>query len=119
MRNWARHLSNSLKCSLSGLAICFRDEVAFRQECLIAIPHFVAIALLPISLGLKLYLTALWFVLVAIELLNTAIEAVVNLASPDWHLLAKKAKDCASAAVFAVLMLGVTSWTLVACSLFS
>ena len=43
----------------------------------------------------------------------TAIEAVVDLASPEWHALAKKAKDCGSAAEFLMLLLMATSWMVV------
>lgn len=36
----------------------------------------------------------------ALELVNTAIESVVDLVSPEWNLLAKRAKDCAAGAVY-------------------
>lgn len=104
------HLFSALRYSAHGFRACFRDELAFRQECAIAIPHFIAVALVPMELWMRFYLGALWFVMIAIELLNTAIEAVVNLASPEQHPLAKKAKDCGSAAVFCIIFLFVTSW---------
>jgi len=43
----------------------------------------------------------------AAELLNTAIEAVVDLASPEWHALAKRAKDAAAAGVLATAITAV------------
>ena len=36
----------------------------------------------------------------ALEIVNTAIESIVDLASPEWHILAKRAKDCAAGAVY-------------------
>ncbi len=48
-----------------------------------------------------------------VELLNTAVEAVVDLASPEKHDLAKKAKDCGSAAVMCILILIVACWIVV------
>lgn len=107
----------SLRYSLDGLTRCFRDEIAFRQECLLAIPHFAGVLLLPLTWEVKLYLTAIWLMLAAVELLNTAVEAVVNLVSPQKHDLAKKAKDVASSAVFCMLVLFGVSWIVVLCNL--
>ena len=111
------HMIRSLRYSLEGLSRCFRDEIAFRQECILAIPHFAGVLMLPLTWEIKLYLAAVWFVLAAVELLNTAVEAVVNLASPQKHDLAKKAKDVASAAVFFMLILLGISWIVVLCNL--
>ena len=117
MRDSFLHMLRSLRYSFEGVLRCFCDEIAFRQECLLAIPHFAGVFLLPLAWEVKLYLAAVWFVLAAVELLNTAVEAVVNLASPQKHDLAKKAKDVASAAVFFMLVLFGVSWTVVLCSL--
>ena len=107
------HLLSALRYSAQGIAVCFKEEIAFRQECMMAVPYFIAVVCLPLELLARLYLAALWFVLIAVELLNTAIEAVVNLVSPEWNVLAKKAKDCGSAAVFVIMMLLVISWSFV------
>lgn len=112
------HLFQSLFYSAKGLWACFRDEIAFRQECALAVPHFLAVALLPLSVALRLYLILLWFLLVAIELMNTAIESVTNLASPSFHDLAAKAKDCASAAVFVIILLFFSSWLVILISIY-
>jgi diacylglycerol kinase (ATP) len=58
----------------------------------------------------KLLLNLLWLVLLAVELLNTAIEAVVDLVSPGYHPLAKQAKDFGSAAVFCLLLAWIVAW---------
>ena len=47
------------------------------------------------------------------ELLNSAIEAVVDKVSPEFHELAGRAKDMGSAAVFLLLVLVVLSWALI------
>ena len=110
------HLFHSMRYSLKGLRACIRNEIAFRQECILAVPHFLAVILFHLPLAIRLYLVALWFILVAFELMNTAIESVTNLASPSFHDLAAKAKDCASAAVFVMLILLFSSWI---CIIFS
>jgi diacylglycerol kinase len=45
----------------------------------------------------------------ALELLNTAIEAVVNMITDKYHPLAKIAKDCSSASVFVISLLGIVA----------
>lgn len=106
------HLFLSLRYSLAGLRACFRDEVAFRQECVLGLVHFVALVLLPLTIGVRFVLVSVWVLLVVVELLNTAIESVVDLVSPQRHPLAAKAKDCASAAVFCMLLLLMACWIL-------
>ena len=52
------------------------------------------------------------FIVLITELLNSAIEAVVDLISPEQHQLAGYAKDAASAAVFVALIAGAVIWLL-------
>ncbi|MEO3689893.1 diacylglycerol kinase [Roseateles paludis] len=56
-----------------------------------------------------LLLALMGLVLVA-ELLNSGLEAIVDMASPDIHPLAAKAKDCGSAAVFVALVVLAGAW---------
>lgn len=104
-----RHLFASFGYSLSGLSLAL-GETAFKQELALGLVAMPLAFLLRLSLSLKLLLAALWAVLLAAELLNTAIEAVVDLASPGRHPLAKKAKDCASAAVFVIIVMNALAW---------
>jgi diacylglycerol kinase (ATP) len=45
-----------------------------------------------------------------VELLNTSIESAINRIDPEWHELAKSAKDIGSAAVFLSLLLCIAVW---------
>lgn len=73
-----------------------------------------AAALLAFSLDLsggeRAILLALGLLVLVTELLNTAIEAVVDLASPERHPLAGRAKDCGSAAVAVAALAAVAAW---------
>jgi diacylglycerol kinase (ATP) len=96
--------------SLSGLNAAYRGESAFRQEtCL-------AIFLLPISffVGTNWAETSLLagsvILVLIVELLNSAIEAVVDRVSLELHELSKRAKDVASAAVLLSLLLCAGIW---------
>ncbi|MEO6279218.1 diacylglycerol kinase [Roseateles sp.] len=96
--------------SWAGLKAAYTGESAFRQEtwlCVIAAPlafwlgqGWVQIALLLGSLAM----------LLIVELLNSAIEAVVDRVSFERHELSKRAKDIASAAVLMALLLAAGIW---------
>ncbi len=106
-------IARATRYSAQGLRAAWRHESAFRQETVI-----VAF-LLPASfwLGSTATQTALLIVTLAIilitELLNSAIEAVVDHVSPEHHELAGRAKDLGSAAVFVSLLLTASVWLLI------
>jgi diacylglycerol kinase (ATP) len=106
-------LWNALFYSLDGLSAAFRHEDAFRQEVLMALV-LVPIALhMPASgIGRALMVASVLLVLI-IELLNSAIEAVTDRISLEDHVLAKRAKDMGSAAVLIALINVPVVWTLV------
>jgi diacylglycerol kinase (ATP) len=98
--------------SRAGLATAWHHEAAFRQEVALAC------VLLPLAwwvgrtwLEVALLSACVMAVLVT-ELLNSAIENVVDLASPTLHPLAKNAKDIGSAAVFVALACCALVWGL-------
>lgn len=95
--------------SMDGLKAAFQSEAAFRQElalCIVLIP--LALWLAPDHIGRALMIGSLFLVLIT-ELLNSAVEAVVDKTGTDIHPLSKKAKDIGSAAVFiALLNVGIT-----------
>lgn len=90
--------------SLHGLQQAYRGEAAFRQE------TWLAVVLLPAAffVGRNLIEVALLvgsvLLVLIVELLNSAVEAVVDRVSMDWHELSKRAKDIASAAVMLSLI---------------
>ena len=105
-----RHLVDSTANSLRGIRDAFRTAAAFRQECALLVLHCVALGLVPMRGELAVALACLGPVLLATELVNSAIEAVVDLVSPEWSLRARYAKDFGSAAVFLILALIAGLW---------
>lgn len=97
--------------SIEGLTTAYRHESAFRQE------FWLAVVMLPFApfLGrgwVEISLLAGTVMLVLIvEILNSAIEAVVDRISFDIHDLSKRAKDFGSAAVFLSLVLCGGVWS--------
>ena len=99
--------------SMEGLRAAYRHEDAFRQEVLLAIVLMPLALFLPASgLGKALMIASVFLVLI-VELLNSAIEATVDRVSLEHHQLAKRAKDIGSAAVMMSLANVVAVWVLV------
>jgi len=108
-----KRIWNALLYSLDGFAAAFRHEHAFRQEVLLALV-LVPIALaVPASGTGKAVMVASVLLVLMVELLNSAIEAVTDRVSLEDHVLAKRAKDMGSAAVMLSLINVPTVWLLV------
>lgn len=90
--------------SLAGLGAAWRHESAFRQECLLALLLLPAALWLGRSWTETALLAGSVMLVLIVELLNSAIEAVVDRVSPDLHPLSKRAKDIGSAAVMLSLL---------------
>ncbi|MEY3978798.1 MAG: hypothetical protein RLZZ375_227 [Pseudomonadota bacterium] len=99
--------------SIDGFRAAWRYEHAFRQELMIAIPGVMLALLLPVSRLEKLALIASLVLVLIVELLNSAIEAVVDRVSLDRHSLSKNAKDLGSAAVMLSFALALVTWCVV------
>jgi diacylglycerol kinase (ATP) len=108
-----RRVWNALHYSMDGLKAAYRHEDAFRQEAWLALILIPTAFFMPASgIGKALMVGSVLLVLV-VELLNSAIEAVVDRVSLDHHLLAKRAKDIGSAAVLISLLNVLVVWALV------
>lgn len=106
-------LINATGYSMAGLRAAYQNEQAFRQEvwlCLVLVPLAFYLTSNPVELAL---LVGSWFLVMITELLNSAVEAVVDRIGDEWHELAGRAKDIASAAVLLALVLAVFVWTLI------
>jgi len=96
--------------SVCGLLAAFKEEAAFRQELFLYIVFLPLLFLLPVSHFFKALLLFAHTGVLIVELLNSAIEAIVDLASPDYHPLAKQAKDMGSAAVLLSILVVFALW---------
>jgi len=105
-----RRVVNAAGYSLCGLRAAWRTEAAFRQE-VILVAILLPLALLFGNNGVeRALLMSVTMVVVVAELLNSAIEAVVDRIGPEHHLLAGAAKDMGSAAVFVSLVMVAMVW---------
>jgi diacylglycerol kinase (ATP) len=108
-----RRLINAFGYSLSGLRSAYLHEDAFRQEVLLAAVLIPAALVLPVAATARAVLLASVFLVLIVELLNTAVEAVVDRISLENHELAKRAKDIGSAAVMLSLVCMTVVWAIV------
>jgi diacylglycerol kinase (ATP) len=103
---------HATRYSWQGLSAAFKHEAAFRQELALAIILIpAAIWLTSDAVELGLLIGSLLLVLV-VELINSAIEAIVDRFGDEIHELSGRAKDIGSAAVFISLLNVALIWGL-------
>ena len=99
--------------SVQGFKAAWQGEHAFRQELgLVIVATIVALSLSITALE-KLMLIGVFVLVLIVELLNSAIEAVVDRVSLESNPLSKNAKDFGSAAVFLTLSLASATWAVI------
>jgi diacylglycerol kinase (ATP) len=99
--------------SLDGFRAAWQNEAAFRQEMLVVVIGTVTALSLRISAFEKLMLIGVLVLVLIVELINSAFEAVVDRISLEPHPLSKNVKDLGSAAVALAIGLAVAAWAVV------
>jgi undecaprenol kinase/diacylglycerol kinase (ATP) len=107
MNNKSPHLIASFGFALQGIAHAFRTQRNFKVHAGITLAVIVAGVLLGISAEQWAILAVTIALVLQAELVNTALEAVVDHVAPEFHALAKIAKDCAAGAVFVCAIIAV------------
>jgi diacylglycerol kinase (ATP) len=109
-----RRIVNATRYSAQGFRDAWRHEAAFRQELMLTI------LMTPVAFWVGrnameyLLLIASCLLVIIVELLNSAIEAVVDRFGDEQHPLSGRAKDLGSAAVFVSLVLAAATWGTIA-----
>ena len=104
---------NALFYALDGFAAALKHEDSFRLEVVLAL------ALIPLALSMhidavgKALMVASVLLVLIVELINSAIEALTDRVSLEKHVLAKRAKDLGSAAVMLSIINAVVIWLMV------
>lgn len=106
---------NATKYSAAGFKAAWINEEAFRQEILLAI------LIVPLGMWLgrswtqRAILIGIYFIIPLTELLNSAIEAIVDRVGQERHELSGRAKDLGSAAVVLSICIASIVWVIIAC----
>ncbi len=108
------HIINAFRYTFAGLTSAWKNELAFRGEVV------VVTIMLPLGIWLgrsgverALLIASLLLILIT-ELLNSALEAVVDRIGPQRHELSKRAKDLGSAAAFVSMVAAALVWIIIA-----
>lgn len=105
-----RRLLRATVYSVQGFVHAFRNEAAFRQELALTVVLVPAALWLGRDVIERAMLVAVLFFVLAVELLNSAVEAAVDRHGGEHHELSGAAKDLGSAAVFVSLTIVVVVW---------
>jgi len=105
-----KRIVNASNYSIQGLMTAWRIEHAFRQEVLVFVLGVIFAFVLPVSGFQKLVLIGVLLLVLIVELINSAFEAVVDRISLERHPLSKNAKDFGSAAVGLTVLLAAMTW---------
>ncbi len=106
-------LRNAFVYSCSGFRTAFKHEHACRQEVFTFIPLCILVFVFPVDWISKVLLILPMPLILCVEMINSAIEAVVDDISLEYRELAKRAKDLGSAAVFCSILIGLIVWSAV------
>ncbi|ABO23453.1 diacylglycerol kinase [Shewanella loihica] len=99
--------------SMQGLKLAWQSEAAFRQELILVLFMLPVALLVDVHMVERILLIMTLMIVLIVELLNSAIEAVVDRIGHEIHPLSGQAKDIASAAVFIALALCGITWLLI------
>lgn len=106
LKEW-RRLVSSFSYALQGIAHTVKTQQNMQIHVAFAVLALAAAWWLRIPRGDVLLVFFSIGLVLALELVNTALEAAVDLASPDWHAKAKTAKDACAGAVLVAAVLSV------------
>ena len=99
--------------SYDGFYAAFKSEAAFRQDLLFCLIAGGLLFFLPVTLEQTALMALTLILILLMELINTAIETVVDRISPDYHELSKKAKDIGSLLVLIAFAATGLVWSLI------
>ncbi|ELK5319055.1 TPA: diacylglycerol kinase [Vibrio vulnificus] len=96
--------------SIQGLKAAFKHEAAVRQEFALLVVAIALATWLDVSMLERITLLAVVVVVLIVELMNSAVEAVVDRIGVEHHELSGRAKDIGSAAVLVALIFAGFTW---------
>ncbi|AXF78124.1 diacylglycerol kinase [Erwinia tracheiphila] len=96
--------------SWKGIRAAWQNEAAFRQEAVVAIIAIIIACWLDIDAISRVLMIGSVGLIMIVEMINSAIEAVVDRTGSNYHLLSGRAKDMGSAAVLLAILLAIFVW---------
>ena len=107
-----RNFFSSVRYSIDGFFAALKHEPSFREDLIFAILLVPLAIILPINAVSTALMIASLILILIVELLNSAIEWIIDYLRPERHPLAKRIKDMASAAVFLSYINCIVVWVI-------
>ena len=107
-----RNFLSSVRYSIEGFMAALRHEPSFREDLIFAVLLVPLAIILPVNAVSTALMIASLILILIVELLNSAIEWIIDYLRPEQHPLAKRIKDMASAAVFLSYINCIVVWTI-------
>ena len=108
--NPAARLYHGTRYSLSGLLSAFKQEQAFEFETVVLAFLLAVLLWAELSLLRSVALVGAWLAVMALELVNSAVERAFDLVDKEYNAQIKAGKDMLSAAVFLAILFNVLLW---------
>jgi diacylglycerol kinase (ATP) len=109
----ARRFANTVIWSWAGWRAAWASEKSLRQWSVVNLVSAVLSLGIEMTPGERALILALGLLILAMELMNTGLEEVVDMISPEHNPRAGRAKDCGSAAVALAALAGGVAWSVV------
>lgn len=100
-------LSHAFSFAWEGVIYAFKTQRNLKIHSVAAIIALILALILKLEPSQIAIIVLCIFLVISLELVNTSIESIVDLVSPEWSELAKHAKDCAAGAVLLVAIMSV------------
>ncbi|WP_353285488.1 diacylglycerol kinase [Wolbachia endosymbiont (group A) of Andrena helvola] len=113
MKKGIIRLIKAIQYSCEGIKSAFISEIAFRQELLLFIVCVSILFVLDVSNLERAVMISSLFLVLIVEIINTAFETTIERISSEQHILSKKVKDLGSAAVFLSLINFLITWMII------
>jgi diacylglycerol kinase (ATP) len=107
-----RNFFASVRYAVEGFFAALKHEPSFREDLLFAVLLTPFAIILPVNAVSTAVMIGSLFLIIIVELLNSAIEWTIDYVRPELHPLAKRVKDMASAAVFLSYLNCIAIWVI-------
>ena len=108
-----KHILKAFIYSYQGLHYTFKNEVAFRYDMIVFVIGLILTYILPVTKVESAAMVLSLFLILLMELTNTAIETTINRISTKRHPLSGIAKDIGSALVFVAFANAIAVWLII------
>jgi diacylglycerol kinase (ATP) len=112
-RRSLRNFFSSVRFAIDGFLAAFSHEPSFREDLIFVVILTPLAIILPVNAVSTAVMIGSLFLIIIVELLNSAIEWTIDYISTAQHPMARRAKDMASAAVFLSYLNCIVVWAVI------